>query len=143
MQDSGEDLAHFKKCNQIKLVIAHFSETKIDESFPDSQFKINGFSNLHRVDRNEKGGGIMLLFREDLPVKVLSVDEGHESCYVELILKKTKWLINYSYNPTKNVSSHPESLSQNLDLCTLKSENILMIGDLNISIVDNNMKNLH
>ena len=44
----------------------------------------------------------MLLVRKDLPVKVLSVDKGNQSCYVEVILKKTKWLINYSYNPTKN-----------------------------------------
>ena len=56
------------------------SEAKIDESFPDNEFKNDGFSNPHRVDRNEKGGGIMLLFREDLPVKVLSVDKGNESC---------------------------------------------------------------
>ena len=84
----------------------------------------------------------MLLFRENLPVKVLSVDKGHENCHVELILKKTKWLINYSYNPSKNnISSHLESLSQNLDLYTSKFENILVIGDVNISVEDNNMKN--
>ena len=117
------------------------SETKIDENFPDSEFKIDGFSNPHRVDPNEKGGGIMLLFREDLRGKVLSVDKGHESCHVELILKKTKWLINYSYSPTKNnISSHLESLSWNLDLYTSKLENILVTGDLNISIEDNNLK---
>ena len=107
------------------------SETKIDESFPNSQFKIDDFSNPHRIDRNEKGGRIMLLFREDLPVKVLLVDKGHESCYVDLILKQTKWQINYSYNPTKNnISSHLESLSPNVDLYTSKFENILVIGDL-------------
>ena len=76
-------------------------ETKIDESCPGSSFKINVFNNLCRVE----GVGIMLLVREDLPVKVLSVDKGNQSCYVEVILKKTKWLINYSYNPTKNISS--------------------------------------
>ena len=72
----------------------------------------------------EKGGRIMLLLREDLPVKFLSLNKGNESCYVELILKKTKWLINYSYNPTKNnISAHLESLSWNLDLYTSKFEN--------------------
>ena len=71
-RDSGEakDLPHFRKNNQNKLVIAHLninsfrkkfellnertkgnadilliSETKINESFPDCQFKIDGFSN--------------------------------------------------------------------------------------------------
>ena len=71
-------------------------ETKIDESFPDSQFKTDGFSNPHRVDRNKKGDGIILLFRRNLPVEVLSVDKVNESCYVEVTLKKTKWLMNCS-----------------------------------------------
>ena len=133
MGDSGEGkgLAYFRKCSQSKLVIAHIninslrnkfelltkktkgnidilliSERKIDESFPESQFKVDGLSKPHRVDRNEKGGRIMLLFWEGLPVKVLWVDKSNESCYVEVILKKTNWLINYSYNPTKsNISS--------------------------------------
>ena len=139
-------MAHFTKCNQNKLVIAHIninflrnkselltektkgnvdilliSETKIDKSLPDSQFKINGFNNPSRVDSNKKRGGIMLLFREDLPVKVLSGDKGNESCYIEVILKKTTWLINYSYNPTKNnISSHLESLSRTWT-CTPRS----------------------
>ena len=83
----------------------------------------------------------MLLFREDLPVKVFSIDKGNESCYVEVILKKTKWLINYSYNPTKNnISQHLESFSQNLGLYASKFENILAIDDLNISMEDINMK---
>ena len=37
------------------------SESKIDEKFPDNEFKIDSVSNAHRVDRNEKGGEIMLL----------------------------------------------------------------------------------
>ena len=101
------------------------SETKIDKIFDDSHFKINAFSNLHRINHNEKGGGI------------LSV----ESYYIEVILEKTKWLINYSYNPTKNnVASHLESLSGSLKSYTSKFENILVIGVLNISVEENNMK---
>ena len=38
------------------------SETKIDESFPLGQFKVNGFNKPFRLDRNIKGGGIMLLY---------------------------------------------------------------------------------
>ena len=71
----------------------------------------------------------------------MSVYKYNESCYVEIILKKSKWLTNYTYNPTKNtISSHLESLSWYLDLNTSKFENILVIGDLNISMENNNMK---
>ena len=36
------------------------SETKLDQSFPTSQFLMNGFSAPIRLDRNDKGGGIIL-----------------------------------------------------------------------------------
>ena len=47
------------------------------------------------TDRNKKGGGILLLFREDLPLKDLLVDKGNESCYFEVILNKRKGQIDY------------------------------------------------
>ena len=34
------------------------SETKIDDTFPESQFLIEGFSTPYRLDRTAKGGGI-------------------------------------------------------------------------------------
>ena len=76
--------------------IASISETKIDKRYHDRQFKIDGFNNYYRVDGNKRGG-IMMLFMEDLPVKVSSVDKGNERCHVEAILTKTEWLTNYSY----------------------------------------------
>ena len=36
-------------------------ETKIDGSFPTEQFIIEGYSTIHRLDRNDRGGGIMFL----------------------------------------------------------------------------------
>ena len=40
------------------------SETKTDDTFPDSQFLIKGFSVPYRLDRTAKGGGILLYIRE-------------------------------------------------------------------------------
>ena len=86
------------------------SETKIDASFPVCRFKIDGFNTPFRVDREQKSGGMMLYFREDLPVKLLSIDKRNKSCFVELNMKRTKWLISYSYNPNKsNIYSNLES----------------------------------
>ena len=39
------------------------SETKLESTFPPAQFLINGFFALHRLDRNSKGGGILLYER--------------------------------------------------------------------------------
>ena len=43
------------------------SETKIDESFPVSQFKIDGLNTPFRVDTVEEDGSVMIYVREDLP----------------------------------------------------------------------------
>ena len=87
---------------QIKGSIGIFmiSETKLDDSFPQGQFLIEGFHSPFRFDRNKTGGRILLYVREDIPAKVLSHDfPTAESFFVEIILDKKKPLINCSYNP--------------------------------------------
>ena len=44
-----------------------FTETKIDPSYPISQFKIGGFKKPYRLDRNAFGGGIFIYVRQDIP----------------------------------------------------------------------------
>ena len=76
------------------------SETKIDESFPKGNFLIEGFSTPYRLDRDSKGGGIMLYVRADIPSNLLAFeDKSIESLFIELKLQNTKILINCSYNP--------------------------------------------
>ena len=71
----------------------------------------------------------------------MPVNKVNENYYVEVILKKTKWVINHTCSPTKkNMSSHLESFSRNLNLCTSKFEVIVVISDLNIPMEDNNLK---
>ena len=43
------------------------SKTKIDDTFPESQFLIEGFSKPFRLDRTAKGRRILLYIREDIP----------------------------------------------------------------------------
>ena len=48
------------------------SETKIDHTFPTSQFVIEGFRKPFRYDRNQAGGGLLIYVRERAPVKELT-----------------------------------------------------------------------
>ena len=50
-----------------KIDILMISESKIDESFPQGNFLIDGFSSPYRLDGDSKGGGIMLYVREIYP----------------------------------------------------------------------------
>ena len=46
-------------------------ETKLDDSFPEGQFLIEGFHSPFRFDRSRNGGEIMLYVREDIPLNYL------------------------------------------------------------------------
>ena len=64
-----EPLTSIIKDNVDLLMI---SETKVDDTFPTEQFRIEGYSNPIRLDRNRHGGGIMIFSRDDLPCHELS-----------------------------------------------------------------------
>ena len=54
--------------------ILMISETRIDGSFPLSQFMIDGFSMLYLPDRKAHGGGILVYFRNNITAKLLKLE---------------------------------------------------------------------
>ena len=58
--------------NNIDVLL--ISETKLDSSFPSSQFTLDGFTPPYRLDRTQQRGGIMLFIREGIPLKLLNAD---------------------------------------------------------------------
>ena len=70
-------------------------ETKLDKTFPDNQFIINGFKTPYRKDRNANGGGVMIYVREDIPSqeKVHNLPSHIEAILVEINLRKSKLLL--------------------------------------------------
>ena len=68
-----------------------FSKTKLDDSFPESQFKIPGYSSPFRLDRDMNGGGIMLFVHKDVTAKFLYFeDKPIEALFIELNFRKKK-----------------------------------------------------
>ena len=69
---------------------------------------INGFNAPFHLDRNDKGGGIILYIREDIPSRLVST----KSCQVEGFLveinlrNKKKCLLCHSYNPKNDLIAH-------------------------------------
>ena len=107
-------------------------ETKLDSSFPRAQFHIHGFGEPYRFDRNGKGGGILLYIRDDIPSKLIESKMTIEGLFVEINLRKKKWLLCCSYNPKKSlISNHLQEIGNNLDLLSSKFDNYLLMGDFN------------
>ena len=119
--------------------ILMLSETKLDSSFPESQFLIPGYSAPYRIDRTCHEGGLMLFVREDIPSKLLLRENAPiEGFYFEINLRKKKWLIGGSCNPHRTtIDSHIDSLSKNVALYSSTYENYIVLGDFNAE-VDNN-----
>ena len=111
------------------------SETKLDNSFPNDQFLIKGYSAPYRLDRNAKRGGVMLFIREDIPSKLFAVEDlPTEGFYVEINLSKKKRLLCSSYNPKKSNRTHLECLNKSLALHLLKYEHFLVLRDFNVCV---------
>ena len=100
-------------CNKFEMLsssvaqyvnILMLSETKLDSTFPSTQFLINGFSVNHRLDRNSKSGGILLYVRDKvivLPLNRYSLPLHIEILFFELNLRNRKWHVCCSYIPAK------------------------------------------
>ena len=72
------------------------------------------------MDRNSYGSGILLYVRDNIPSKLVNLDqkfENFESFFIELELpKKNKWLLSYFYNTHKgNTKQHLSNISKGLD----------------------------
>ena len=74
-----------------KIDILLISETKLDDTFPLSQFILEGFTPPYRLNRTEHGGGLMLFIREDnIPSKLLpnvSPSGNIDNIFIEINLR--------------------------------------------------------
>ena len=133
------------------------SETKLDESFPNGQFKIPAYALTCRLDRNHFGGVIWchlvafggmwwqltfggeislvlaVFVREDISSRVLSLNKSTESLFIELNICKKKWLLCCAYNPNRNnISNHLNLLRRSLDLYSAKYEHFIIAEDFKL-----------
>ena len=91
-----------KICRKTQIHVLCIDETKLNESFRDAQFHIEGYQYPgFRKDRNKNGSE-----------KIVSVKEGHiakrileyeniniETICIETIISKRKWCLTFAYRP--------------------------------------------
>jgi len=137
----------FKPLEEIiknKVDIMMVSETKIDDSFPLTQFEIEGYIQYRR-DRDSQGGGIIIYIREEIPsreIELQSNPEDLETLFIEINIRKTKWLLIAGYNPKKeNISYFLNHVGVEIDKLLVNYGNIFMLGDLNSTILERPMIN--
>ena len=96
------------KFDQLKILVQDIlmvTESKLDDTFPDSQFHIPGYKVPFPKDRNKLGGWIIVFVRDDISCKNLDVriPEDIEALILEIHLRHAKWLFcGYYHPPSQN-----------------------------------------
>ena len=129
------------KFEQLKIIVSGnvdilvIIETKIDDTFPTSQFLIEGYSKPYRLDRNRYAGGILIFIRDDIPSKLLSrhnFSHDIEGIFVEINLRKEKLLLFGTYHPPSQSDLYYfEQIGQSLDIYNRGYNKIILAGDFN------------
>ena len=130
-----------------RLDILVLGETKLDDSFPVNQFRIEGFTKPYRLDRNHFGAGVMIYVRQDIPSKQLkkhNFSKNIEALFVEINLRKSKLLLVGAYHSTHtehgtNDNTFFEQIGFALDVyCNY--DKFILAGDLNVQEDENSIQ---
>ena len=81
---------------KVYVDILAIGESKLDESFPTSQFLIEGYANPYRLDINGCSGGLLVYVNENIPSRILTSFEFESDIQiipVETNLRKVKWVV--------------------------------------------------
>ena len=105
--------------------------------FTTSSFLIDGFSSPFRLDRSQRGGGMLIYARRDIPSKLLtkhSFPNDIEGLFVEINFRKSKWLLFGTYHPpSQNDQYYFDCLDKALDVYS-NYEKVILTGDFNAQV---------
>ena len=127
--------------------ILNISETKVDETFTESQFLLNRFSKPYRLDITSSSGGLLTYVNSNIPSKrlvdvVLPYDI--QAIAIEISIRKRKWVLVSVYRPpTQNLEYFLDQISNLVDFYEGKYSNFLIMGDFNELVSSNGIKKLH
>ena len=116
--------------------IISIQETKIDRTFPNSQFHVEGFK-LFRRDRVKGGGGIAVFISDNIIATTRKVTCMHlEALLFDLRIGQRQFALLSAYKPPSvDNNTFTNELFKVLDQATILSDNIICIGDLNCDIL--------
>ena len=114
------------------------SETKLDESFPNASFNLDGYKTRAGRVKDKNGGCLIVFVRRGIICKRVSdVQLSFSECICsEFTITNSRWLCFSIYRPPDpdNRSTFFEGLSELLSKAILKYQNIIIMGDFNIDL---------
>ena len=127
---------NFKEIINGNVDIFTIAETKLDGSFPTSQFELEGYYSPFPLDITKQSGGLLVYIRSSIPSRQLSYGSICDSIQVipfEINLRQEKWLMISIYRPPSQDSAFfIHSLTKIIDYFATKYDNHLIMGDFNM-----------
>lgn len=131
------DLKNFIVKNQFHIV--GITESWLTTSIEDAAVNIDGY-NLVRLDREGRGGGVILYIRDIFKFEILhsEIQDYIEHIWVNLTLNNKSIVIGVDYHPP-NTSGFLflECLENILSDYEISSDLTVCLGDFNINYLDN------
>ena len=126
--------------------ILAISETKLDKTYPDSQFAIQGFC-MCQSDRNIYGGGLMIFIRSDLCFTVtkelgdqngIDLSNFRTECMILKVKVAKSWLtVMAIYRLPSIPTSHWKfELSRLFEVVKAFPNNAICVADFNSNLLD-------
>ena len=111
------------------------AETKLGESFPNSQFVIDQYEIRTRRDRKKNGGALIEYVRKGLVCKAFedTVNLNSQIILSDINIKNNKWAIFSAYGNTETFLG---DLSNLLNKNLSKYDNVIIMDDFNIDVKD-------
>lgn len=118
-------------------------ETKLDATVLNSELAMNGY-NIHRLDRNRHGGGVLVAVKSDLKGAVQNqlYMAPSEMIWIEIsgLARGHKIIVGNYYRPNKNDAISASAFVDSLALATQHAERtnskIVLVGDFNCPDID-------
>ena len=138
IQNMFEELKQIVVESRVQIMVV--SETKIDASYPDSQFHIPGY-HIHRQDRKKGGGGVLMFVTSKIESKRIKFDRRYKTIEImalQIALKTKNLILLAIYRPPKKVTANhqlllEEELSHISNWAAHQQPFIVIIGDLNLN----------
>ena len=129
------------KLNDLFTVVSNnvdilcIAETKLDNSFPEAQFILDGYKKPYRLDASASSGGLLTYVNSKIPSRQLlslKIPSDIQCIVIELNLRKQKWLLLSIYRiPSQNLKYFLSNITLILDYYSSNYENIAILGDFN------------
>ena len=126
--------------NRGGALVLGLSETWLDGSISDVELDVSGF-NLHRKDRNRRGGGVLVYVSNNVKAvrRVDLEDVRIEALWIEVKLDKRQILVCNVYRPPDTKAEWMDELAVMVEHGVQAGKMVVVLGDLNCDLLHPNL----